>query len=92
MRPAPPLKNASLRNPRASPYGYARTVAASYDARHQEGESWSPVASVASEEAGRGRVARPFGFALTDPGRRLSRTRLFPEVTRIAPRSVSRDG
>src|SRR6185312_12199240 len=27
-----------------------------------------------------GRVARPFGFALTDPGRRLSRTRLFPEV------------
>ncbi|MGI4798306.1 MAG: hypothetical protein ACRYG8_30540, partial [Janthinobacterium lividum] len=32
---------------------------------------------------GRGRVARPFGSALTDPGRRLSRTRLFPEVTRI---------
>ncbi|MEA3084572.1 MAG: hypothetical protein QOC89_2269 [Paraburkholderia sp.] len=29
--------------------------------------------------------ARPFGFALTDPGRRLSRTRLFPEVTRIVP-------
>lgn len=29
-----------------------------------------------------GRVARPFGFALTDPGMRLSRTRLFPEVTR----------
>jgi uncharacterized protein YbdZ (MbtH family) len=24
-----------------------------------------------------------FGFALTDPGRRLSRTRLFPEVSRI---------
>lgn len=32
---------------------------------------------------GRGRVARPFGSALTDPGLRLSRTRLFPEVTRI---------
>ena len=41
---------------------------------------------------GRGRVARPFGFALTDPGRRLSRTRLFPEVTRIGPRLVSRGG
>ena len=39
-----------------------------------------------------GRVARPFGSALTDPGRRLSRTRLFPEVTRIGPRSVSRGG
>jgi len=26
---------------------------------------------------GRGRVARPFGFALTDPGGWLSRTRLF---------------
>jgi hypothetical protein len=38
-----------------------------------------------------GRVARPFGFALTDPGRRLSRTRLFPEVTRIGPCLVSRD-
>ncbi len=34
---------------------------------------------------GRGRVARPFGFALTDPGGRLSRTRLFPEVTRMGP-------
>jgi len=29
---------------------------------------------------GRGRVARPFGSALTDPGMRLSRTRLLPEV------------
>ena len=38
----------------------------------------------------RGRVARPFGFALTDPGRRLSRTRLFPEVTRIGPFLASR--
>ena len=37
-----------------------------------------------------GRVARPFGFALTDPGRRLSRTRLFPEVTRIGPLVASR--
>lgn len=33
--------------------------------------------------AGDGRVARPFGFALTDPGMRLSRTRLLPEVTRV---------
>lgn len=40
---------------------------------------------------GRGRVARPFGFALTDPGRRLSRTRLSPEVTRVMPRVVSRN-
>lgn len=37
-----------------------------------------------------GRVARPFGFALTDPGRRLSRTRLFPEVTRMGPLVGSR--
>ena len=41
---------------------------------------------------GRGRVARPFGSALTDPGRRLSRTRLFPEVTRIMPHVVSMGG
>src|SRR5262245_59719059 len=39
---------------------------------------------------GRGQVARPFGFALTDPGRRLYRTRLFPEVTRIGPLLASR--
>ena len=31
----------------------------------------------------RGRVARPFGFALTDPGVRLSRTRLLLKVTRV---------
>lgn len=31
----------------------------------------------------RGRVAQPFGFALTDPGVRLSRTRPFPRVTRV---------
>lgn len=37
------------------------------------------------------RVARPFGSALTDPGRRLHRTRLFPEVTRIVPHAVSKD-
>jgi hypothetical protein len=30
-----------------------------------------------------GRVARPFGFALTDPGVRLSRTRLHLKVTRV---------
>jgi hypothetical protein len=41
---------------------------------------------------GSGRVARPFGSALTDPGRRLSRTRLFPEVTRVMPHVVSKDG
>jgi len=41
---------------------------------------------------GGGRVARPFGFALTDPGMRLSRTRLFPRVTRVMPRSSSRGG
>jgi hypothetical protein len=29
-----------------------------------------------------GRVAPPFGFALTDPYVRLSRIRLFPKVTR----------
>ena len=44
------------------------------------------------DQGGRGRVARPFGSALTDPGRRLSRTRLFPEVTRIMLRVVSKDG
>lgn len=37
----------------------------------------------------RGRVARPFGFALTDPGVRLSRTRLFPKVTRLMPAAAS---
>ncbi len=42
-------------------------------------------------DAGAGRVARPFGSALTDPGLRLSRTRLFPEVTRIGPLVLSRD-
>jgi transposase len=47
------------------------------------------VGLVPSED--RGRVARPFGFALTDPGRRLSRTRLLLEVTRVDPSLVSRD-
>jgi hypothetical protein len=37
----------------------------------------------------RGRVARPFGFALTDPDRRFSRIRLFPEVSRVMPHVVS---
>ena len=46
---------------------------------------------LANGAAGSGRVARPFGFALTDPGRRLSRTRLFPEVTRIGPLVPPRD-
>src|SRR6202171_5139097 len=34
----------------------------------------------------RGRVAQPFGFALTDPSVRLSHTRLFPKVTRVMQR------
>ncbi len=46
--------------------------------------------AAATTNHGRGRVARPFGVALTDPGRRLSRTRLFPEVTRIMPRAASK--
>ena len=37
-----------------------------------------------------GRVARPFGFALPDPGVRLSRTRLFPKVSRVMPDAVSK--
>jgi hypothetical protein len=32
---------------------------------------------------GNGRVAWPFGFALTDPSMRLSRTRLLSKVTRV---------
>jgi Bacterial extracellular solute-binding protein len=41
---------------------------------------------------GRGRVARPFGFALTDPGVRLSRTRLLPRVTRSGQHLLPKDG
>ena len=37
-------------------------------------------------EMGDGRVAKPFGFALTDPGMRLSRTRLFLKVTQVMQR------
>jgi hypothetical protein len=51
--------------------------------RHPRGMKRTMQAAAAGED--RGRVARPFGSALTDPGRRLSRTRLFPEVTRIIP-------
>jgi hypothetical protein len=40
----------------------------------------SRTSRVACGPEGRGRVARPFGFALTDPGVRLSRTRLLPRV------------
>ena len=58
---------------------------------HSEVEHIS-LGSLANARVGRGRVARPFGFALTDPGRRLSRTRLFPEVTRIEPSLASKDG
>jgi len=32
-------------------------------------------------DSGNGRVAQPFGFALTDPYERLTRIRLFPKVT-----------
>ena len=41
------------------------------------------VRNQASGDNGAGRVARLFSFALTDPGVRLSRTRLFPRVTVI---------
>jgi len=50
------------------------------------GHGDAPVKSAFSNSSawqGPGRVARPFGSALTDPGVRLSRTRLFPRVTRI---------
>lgn len=43
----------------------------------------APALCVARRSRDRGRVAMPFGFALTDPGGRISRTRLFPRVTRI---------
>ena len=49
-----------------------------------------PDATARHRGVDRGRVARPFGFALTDPGMRISRTRLFPEVTRIMPRAASK--
>src|SRR5882724_2747923 len=48
---------------------------------HQHSRSLLPVSC-----DGRGRVAQPFGFALTDPSVRLSRTRLFPKVTRVMQR------
>ena len=38
---------------------------------------------------GSGRVARPFGFALTDPGVRISRTRLFSKVTQGEQAGIS---
>ena len=38
---------------------------------------------------GSGRVAMPLGFALTDPGVRLSRTRLFSKVTQGAQAGIS---
>ena len=60
--------------------------------RRRNGAELMPSNSGAGSKPG-GKVtslARPFGFALTDPGRRLSRTRLFPEVTRIGPLVVSR--
>ena len=60
--------------------------------RHEAAQAMRTRKVVNSALADRGRVARPFGFALTDPGGRISRTRLFPEVTRIEPLGVSRDG
>jgi hypothetical protein len=36
-------------------------------------------------------IAKPFGFALTDPGMRLSRTPPFPRITRVIPSVSSRD-
>lgn len=39
------------------------------------------------QRAGRDRVARPFGFALTHPGGRLSHTRLFPRVICVISRA-----
>jgi len=66
----------------------ARTWSAARGARSER--IGMPGASAIWLGGDRGRVARPFGFALTDPGRRLSRTRLFPEVTRIMPHVVSR--
>lgn len=47
------------------------------------------VPSHRTENNDRGRVDQPFGFTLTDPGVPLSRTRLFPEVTRINLHLVS---
>jgi len=39
-----------------------------------------PASSLAQD---RGRVAKPFGFALTDPDVRLSRIRLFPKANHV---------
>jgi hypothetical protein len=47
-------------------------------------------ASIIGTAVGHGRVARPFGFALTEPGMQISRTRLFPEATRVKPHVTSR--
>lgn len=49
----------------------------------QEGLGRDPFKGDVFVFRGRGRVAMPFGFALTDPGGRISRTRLFPRVTRV---------
>jgi hypothetical protein len=63
-------------------------------ASHQQlGVSSAPIEELGAALVGisvSGRVARPFGSALTDLGRRLSRTRLFPRVTRITPRLASK--
>ena len=45
---------------------------------------WLPgLACPIPSPCGDGRVAWPFGFALTDPSMRLSRTRLLSKVTRV---------
>ena len=49
--------------------------------------NWRGEKPVCRDSApGDGRVARPFGFAPTDPSVRLSRTRLFPRVGRVIQR------
>jgi hypothetical protein len=64
------------------------------DEREYPGSAIRPRAGakISDQELGRGRVARPFGFALTDPGVRLSRTRLLPRVTRNGRHRPPKDG
>jgi len=55
------------------------------DRRHRTHRAKRVCRLVRSALYDHGRVARPFGFALTDPGVRLSRTRLLLKVTRVMP-------
>ena len=54
------------------------SAAVAQDSRQQGGQN---RAGNTQFDDGNGRVAPPFGFALTDPYVRLSRIRLFPKVT-----------